>query len=149
MALLEASVLIARPVGDVWHYVTTAENLPVWVPVLHEVRQVTDGPVSEGTRWKGTMRLLGIGFSALVEFTRCEPTDVAELKSVESRLRFCCTVTFEESDDGTTRFTYRTDSASGFDGLFGKFAGPIVSTASKRALRASLINLARALSVKD
>lgn len=148
MALLEASVLIARPVDDVWHYVTTAENLPVWVPVLHEVRQLTDEPVGVGTRWQGTMRLLGIGFSALVEFTRCEPNTRAELRSVESRLRFSCTITFEEVD-GKTRFAYRTDTASGFDGLFGKFAGPIVSTASKRALRASLKNLARALSVED
>jgi len=145
MALLEASVLIARPVGDVWEYVTTAENLPVWVPVLREVTQITDGPVGVGTRWQGTMRLLGIGLSARAEFTRCEPNNAAELTSVESRLRFSCTITFEECD-GSTRFTYRTEAASGFDGIFGKFAGPIVSNASKRALRASLKNLTRALS---
>lgn len=145
MALLEASVLIDRPVGDVWDYVTTAENLPVWVPVLHEVTQLSDGPLEVGTRWQGTMRLIGIGFSARAEFTQCDPNKVAELASVESRLRFSCTIMFE-AVDGKTRFTYRTDTASGFDGLFGRFAGPIVSTASKRALRASLKNLARALS---
>jgi uncharacterized protein YndB with AHSA1/START domain len=49
MPLLEASVLIARPVGEVWEYVTSAENLPVWVPVLHEVTKITDGPVGVGT----------------------------------------------------------------------------------------------------
>lgn len=145
MALLEASVLIDRPVGDVWEYVTTPANLSVWVPVLHEVTQITDGPVEVGTRWQGTMRLLGIGFAARVEFTGCEPNTAAELASVESRLRFTCTITFDDVD-GKTRFTYRTDTASGFDGLFGRFAGPIVSAASKRALRASLKNLARNLS---
>lgn len=145
MALLDASVVIARPVDEVWEYVTTAENLPVWVPVLHEVTQTTDGPLGVGTRWQGSMRLLGIGFSALAEFTACEPNGKAELKSVESRLRFSCTITFEEFD-GKTRFTYRTDTASGFDGIFGRFAGPILSTASKRALRVSLQNLARVLS---
>ncbi|MGB8390746.1 SRPBCC family protein [Mycobacterium sp.] len=145
MALLEASVLIARPVGDVWEYVTTAENLPVWVPVLHQVTQVTDGPVAVGTRWRGTMRLLGVAFTALVEFTRCEPNNAAEFTSVEAKFRFSSAITFEEVD-GKTRFTYRTETASGFDGIFGKLARPIVSGASKRALGASLKNLARALS---
>ena len=146
MPLLEASVLIARPAGEVWEYVTTAEHLPVWVPILHEVRQITDGPVGVGTRWQGTMRLLGIGLTGLVEFTQCELNQATEFKSVESKFCFSCTTTFEEVDGGT-RFTYRTETASGFDGIFGKLAGPIVSGASRRALRASLKNLARVLSI--
>ena len=130
MPLLEASVLIARPVGEVWEYVNNAENLPVWVPVLHEVTQITDGcrdngPVGVGTRWQGTMRFLGIGFTGLVEFTKCELNNATEFKSVESKFGFSCTTTFEEVDGGT-RFTYRTETASGFDGIFGKLTRPIV-----------------------
>ena len=145
MPVLEASVRIARPVGEVWEYVTNAENLPVWVPVLHEVTQITDGPVGVGTRWQGTMRFLGIGFTGLVEFTQCELNNATEFKSVESKFGFSCTTTFEEVDSGT-RFTYRTETASGFDGIFGKLTRPIVSNASRRALRASLQNLASVLS---
>ncbi len=145
MPVLEASVLIARPVGEVWEYVTNAENLPVWVPVLHEVMQITDGPVGVGTRWRGTMRFLGIGFSGLVEFTHCELNNAAELKSIGSRFGFVCTTTFEELGGGT-RFTYRTETTSGFDRKFGKLTRPIVSNASRRALRASLQNLASVLS---
>jgi len=147
MPLLEASVLIARPVGEVWEYVTSAENLPVWVPVLHEVTKITDGPVGVGTQWQGTMRFLGIGFTAIVEFVQCEINKVIEFKSVESKFKFSCTTTFEEVDCGT-RFTYRTETASGFDGIFGKLARPIVSNASRRTLRASLKSLAHVLSVK-
>jgi uncharacterized membrane protein len=102
--LLEASVLIARPVGEVWEYVTSAENLPVCVPVLHEVTKITDGPVRVGTQWQGTMRFLGIGFTGLVEFTQCELNNAAEFKSVEGKFRFSCTITFQEVD-GRTRFT--------------------------------------------
>ena len=36
MPLLEASVLIARPVGEVWDYVTSAEN-PRWTRLLRLV----------------------------------------------------------------------------------------------------------------
>ena len=145
MPLLEASVLIARPVGEVWEYVINAENLPAWVPVLHEVTQITDGPVGVGTRWQGTMRFLGIGFTGLVEFTQCELNKATEFKSVESKFGFSCTTTFEEVDSGT-RFTYRTETASGFDGIFGKLTRPILSNASRRALRTSLQNLASVLS---
>jgi len=147
VALLEASVLIARPVDDVWDYVTTAENLPVWVPILHRVTQITDGPVAVGTRWQGDMRLLGIGLTGRIEFTQCRPNTAAEFRSVESKFTFSCAIALEEAG-GRTRFTYRTATASGFDGLFGRFAGPILSGASRRALRASLKNLARVLSVK-
>ena len=56
MPLLEASVLIARPVGEVWEYVTRAENLPVWVPVLHEVTKITDGPDLAHDSWIGVAR---------------------------------------------------------------------------------------------
>jgi len=94
MSLLAASVLIDRPVGEVWEYVTTAENLPVWVPVLDQVTQITDGPVGVGTRWQGTMRFLGIGFTALVEFIRCELTTATEFTSVEGRFGLSCTTTF-------------------------------------------------------
>src|SRR6185312_14997573 len=113
MPELEASVLIARPVGEDWHYVTNAENLPVWVPVLHEVTQISDGPVGVGTRWQGTMRYLGIGFTGLVEFTQCEVNKATEFKAVESKFGFSCTTTFEDVDAGT-RSTYRTETTSGF-----------------------------------
>jgi hypothetical protein len=91
------------------------------------------------------MRFLGIGFTGLVEFTQCELNNATEFKSVESKFGFSCTTTFEEVDSGT-RFTYRTETASGFDRIFGKLTRPIVSNASRRALRASLQNLASVLS---
>jgi uncharacterized protein YndB with AHSA1/START domain len=146
MPKLEASVLIARPVDQVWEYLTKAENLSVWVPVLDRVTQMTDGPVRVGTRWQGTMRFLGIAFTALVEFTQCEVNRAAELKSVDSKFGFSCSATFEDVDGGT-RFTYRTDSTTGFGRVFGRLTRPIVSTASRRTLRASLENLACVLSV--
>jgi hypothetical protein len=93
------------------------------------------------------MRFLGIGCTGLVEFVQCEINKVTEFKSVESKFRFSCTITVREVD-GRTRFTHRTETASGFDGIFGKLARPIVSNASRRTIRASLKNLAHVLSVK-
>ena len=98
-----------------------------------------------GTQWRGAIGLLGIGFTWLVEFTQCELNKAAEFTSVESKLAFTGTTTFEDVDGGT-RFTYRVESETGFGGLFGKLTGAIAAKASRRALRASLENLADVLS---
>ena len=82
----------------------------------------------------------------LVEFTGCDLNKATEFKSVESKFGFSCTTTFEDVD-GSTRFTYRTETTSGFDKIFGKLARPILASTSRRALRANLKNLARVLSV--
>jgi uncharacterized membrane protein len=145
MPAVEASVVIPRPVGDVWEYLTKAENLPVWASVVDKATQITDGPVAVGTQWRGAIGLVGIGFTWLVEITQCELNKAAEFTSVESKLAFTGTITFEEVDGGT-RFTYRVESETGFGGLLGKLTGPIAAKASRRALRASLENLADVLS---
>ena len=145
MPAVEASVVIARPVGDVWKYRTKADNLPDWASVIDRATQITDGPVAVGTQWRGAIGLVGIGFTWLVEFTHCELNKATEFTSVESKLAFTCSTTFEEVDGGT-RFTCRVESETGFGGLFGKLTGPIAAKASSRALRASLENLADVLS---
>jgi uncharacterized membrane protein len=142
---MEASVVIARPVAEVWEYLSKAENLPVWVPVVDEVTQITAGPLAVGTRWRGVARFLGIGFTALIECTRCELNKAVEFKSVASKLVISSTATFDEVHGGT-RFTYRTESKTGLGRTFGKLTSPIVSKASSRALQASLENLVKVLS---
>ena len=62
MAVTEASVVISRPLREVWGYITDAGNLSVWEPAVVEATQITDGPVAVGTQWRGTFRLLGIGW---------------------------------------------------------------------------------------
>ena len=146
MPAVEASVVIPRPVVEVWEYLTKAENLPVWASVVDKATQITDGPVAVGTQWRGAIGLVGIGFAWLVEITHSELNKAAEFTSVESKLPFTGTITFEEVDGGT-RLTYRVESETGFGRLFGKLTGPIAAKASRRALRASLENLADVLSV--
>lgn len=137
--------MLARPVKDCWDYIIKAENLSVWEPVVVEATQVTEGPVAVGTQWRGKSSLLGVRFTWLGEFTRCEVNKATAFKSVEGKLAFSNTSTFEEVDGGT-RFTYRMDSETGLGGIFGKLTDPIVNMAYGRALRASLENLADFLS---
>ena len=154
MAVTEASVLIARPVKEVWKYLISAGNLSEWEPAVVEATQLTDGPVAVGTQWRGTSRLLGVGWTWVGEFTQCDVNKGTAFKSVQGKLAFSNTTRFEEAQ-GDTRFTYRMESEPGLGAMFGtglgriagKLAEPIVAMVYGRALRARLDRLSDTLSL--
>ncbi|MFC7450677.1 SRPBCC family protein [Rhodococcus daqingensis] len=141
MPVLEQSVLIARPVSEVWDYLANPANWPSWESSMIECTQVTDGPIGLGTRWQGVTRVLGRRIDWVAEFTEVDAPKATAAKSLESTVKFTTTTRLEEVDGGT-RFTYRTDTETGLGGVFGKLADPIVTKAADRSRRASLDNLA-------
>lgn len=153
MAVTEASVVISRPVPEVWGYITDAANLSVWEPAVVEATQITDGPVAVGTKWRGASRLLGIGWKWVGEFTRCDVNKTTAFKSVQGKLAFSNTTHFDEVGDGT-RFTYRMESEPRLgqmfgntlgSRIFGRLAEPIVAAVYRRAVRSRVQNLANVL----
>ena len=118
MPVSEASVVIARPVAEAWDYIINADRLAVWEPAVVEAEQITQGPVTVGTQWRGRSSLLGVRFSWVGEFTEVEVNKGTAFKSIESKLAFHNTTRFEEVEGGT-RFTYRLESESGLGGIFG------------------------------
>lgn len=59
MIRVEHSVLIARPVEEVFAYVTRAESVPEWKRGLEAVRRETTGPPGVGTRETHVSEFLG------------------------------------------------------------------------------------------
>jgi carbon monoxide dehydrogenase subunit G len=55
---LERSIVIDRPVEDVFAFVSNSENRPKWVR-LSEVRKLTKGPVRVGTTFSNTVDMMG------------------------------------------------------------------------------------------
>ena len=150
MAVTEASVVISLPVREVWGYITDAANLSVWELAVVDATQITDGPMAVGRQWRGTSRLLGIGWKWVGEFTRCDVNKTTAFKSVQGKLAFSNTTCFDEVGDGT-RFTYRMESEPGLGQMFGKTLGgrifgrlaePIVAAVYRRAVRSRVQNLA-------
>ncbi len=155
MAVSEASVVIACPVGEAWGYITNAANLPVWEPAVVDAAKITEGPAAVGTKWRGTNRVLGLGWKWVGEMTQVDVNKTTEFRSTTGKLGFVATTRFEELDGGT-RFTYRLESASGLGEMFGKGVAeklvgrllePIVAAVYRRELRASLDHLADVLAV--
>lgn len=148
MPVTEESVVISRPVSEVWDFLTEARNWPSWETSILECEQITDGEIGVGTRWRGVNRLLGKRVDWVTEFTEYEPQKLISGKSVDGKVGFTNTSKLEETDGGT-RFTYRLETESGLGGIFGKLADPIVSAAYSRVVRASLDNLADLLTAED
>jgi uncharacterized protein YndB with AHSA1/START domain len=144
MPTVEESVLIPRPPQEVFDYVSAAENLPVWDSSILKAQQADSGPLRVGTRWRGVSKVLGRRFKWTTELVELEPPTRTVSRSVEGKLSFTVTNTFQP-EAGGTRFTYKVDAESGLGGVFGRVGDPIVEKAQRRTVRANLDTLAELL----
>lgn len=97
-----------------------------------------------GVRSSGTSKIMGRSFDWTTEVTEFEAPRRVVNRSVEGKLSFTITNSFEAVEGGT-RFTYRIDAASGLGGVFGRLADPFVQRAQARSVRANLESLAELL----
>ncbi len=148
MPVVEESVFIARSPEEVFDYLTTAENLPVWDSSIMEAEQVDSGPMRVGTRWRGVSKILGRRFEWTTEVTELQPPTRAVSRAVEGKLRFTVTNTLQQENAGT-RYTFKVEADSGLGGVFGRLTDPIVEKAQRRTVRANLDTLAELLTQSD
>lgn len=148
MPVVEESVLIARPPEEVFDYLNTVQNLPVWDSSILEAEQVDSGPVRVGTRWRGVSKILGRRFEWTTEVTELQPPTRTVSRAVEGKLLFTVTNTLQPENAGTL-YTYRVEADSGLGGVFGRLTDPIVEKAQRRTVRANLDTLAELLAHSD
>ena len=144
MPVIEENVHISRPPQEIFDYLTTAENLPVWDSSIMEAEQITPGPVQVGTRWRGVSKILGRRFDWTTELTDLDPGTRWTSQAVEGKLRFTVTQQLEP-ENGGTRFTYKVEAESGLGGIFGRITDPLVEKAQRRTVRGNLDTLAELL----
>lgn len=144
MPVVEENVSIGRPPEEVFDYLNTAENLPVWDSSVLEAEQLDSEPLAVGTRWRGASKILGRRFEWTTEVTELEPPTRLVSRAVAGKLSFTVTNTLRP-ENGGTRFTYRVDAATGLGGIFGRLSDPIVEKAQRRTVRANLDTLAELL----
>ena len=144
MPVIDETVVIARPVGEVFDFLTLAENLPRWDSSILECVQVSSGAVTAGTRYRGASRIVGRRIEWTTEVTEFVPGVRVTSRSVEGPLTF--TVSYEVSScpAGTT-LRYRLAAESGLGGAFGRALEPIVERAQTKVVRTNLDKLASLL----
>ena len=144
MPVIDETVVIARPAGEVFDFLMAAENLPRWDSSMLECVQVDSAPVTVGTRYRGASKILGRRIEWATEVTQFVPGVRAASQSVEGPLTFTVSYEVSPAPAGTT-LRYRLAAESGLGGAFGRALEPIVERAQTKVVRANLDKLASLL----
>jgi Polyketide cyclase / dehydrase and lipid transport len=144
MPVIDETVVIARPVGEVFDFLMLARNLPRWDSPVLECAQVGSGAVTVGTRYRGASKILGRRIERTMEVTQFVPAVRAASRSVEGPLTFTVSYEVSPSPAGTT-LRYRLAAESGLGGALGGAMEPIVQRGQTKIVQANLGELASLL----
>ena len=137
MARIEASVVINRPIDEVFAYVNDVRNWPQWNSNFLEGEQTSEGPVGVGTTSRGVSHFLGQRIEWTSEVTEYEPNRKLKQKIISGPMLMEQSLTFEPVE-GATRFTIAGEGE--FGGLF-KLAQPVVDRRMKKQSDGNLAKL--------
>lgn len=140
MPKTEESVVIDRPIKEVWDFLDDPNNQTMWQSNVEKFEQVDDGPRQVGTKFRGVTRVAGQSVEWTAQTTEYDPPRANAFQSIEAPMSFRGATTLEPVGDDATRVTYRLE-ADNFGGFFGKLADPIVNRMYSRDVKASLDNL--------
>ncbi len=134
----ETSIVINRPVEQVFATMADAKNQPKWDSALSEVRLMPDGPVGVGTKISEVRTFLGRTSVNTTEVIEFEPNARITRKTAgEGPFKVGGFLTFNPAPNGTT-VNWKWDlQFSGFLAL----VGPFIASAMIKGADKSLIGL--------
>jgi uncharacterized protein YndB with AHSA1/START domain len=113
--LIENTIEIARPLEDVFDYLSDLGNEVRWNPDCLSMEQLTDGAVGVGTRFRAKWKQGPVIFPEVTAYVRPRTWTYVNGGSIACAL----TITLEPTSSGGTRLTSRgLWSANGFARLF-------------------------------
>lgn len=139
MPVVDESIVIDRGRREVFEFATDPENVPLYSSNMISFEQLTEGPVGEGTRNHGKVRVAGRTIEWTTEVTEFEQDRRFSSRSVESAVGFELDVTYEDADGGT-KVTWHQESET-YGGFFGKLADPLVTRMYAKDVRSNLEKL--------
>jgi uncharacterized membrane protein len=146
---VQESVVINRPVEEVFSYTSNPENFPQWAATVREVRRDSPGrgPLREGGRFTATQKALGRSFEAPFEVIDYEPNRRYAHRGTEGHpVPVTMVFAYERLSSDGTRFTPRIEAEPG--GFFG-VVGPVFERVLRRQMRTNLKTLKELLERKE
>lgn len=140
MPTIRQSVMINRPVAEVFDFISDGENASVYDASVTKADQLGNGDTRVGTRWEGASNILGRDFTWITECTDLEHDRSVTMKTVTGKVPFQVRLQVSE-EQGKTRLVYELNAERGLGGVFGRIAEPIVVRAQTRTVRANLATL--------
>ena len=137
MTKIERSIVIDRPVDEVWEFVHDIANDRLWQTTLVESEQLTDGPMGVGAKVREARHFLGLRIELAWEVTEFEPKRRSAIKGISGPVPLSGGYLLEPVDTGT-RFTVSGELDA--HGLF-KLAEPVFARITRRELEANLGHL--------
>ena len=133
----EKSIVIQRPIEEVFAYVSDLQNGPQWQSALLEARRTTEGPLGIGTKFTSVRKFMSQKMEASIEFVAYEPNHKFAIKSTSGSTPFEQSFLFESTAEGTRLTTILELQTSGLMGL----ADPLISNSLRREMDASFGDL--------
>jgi uncharacterized protein YndB with AHSA1/START domain len=133
---------IDRPRAEVAEFAASPDNAPRWYTNIESVEWKTAPPLSVGGRIAFVARFLGRQLAYTYEVESLLPGELLVMATTEGPFAMETTYTWTDVAEGGTRMTLR--NRGGPTG-FGKFAGPIMAAAMRRANRKDLATLKQIL----
>ncbi|HEX6700525.1 MAG TPA: SRPBCC family protein [Gaiellaceae bacterium] len=137
MTKIERSIVIERPVEEVWDFVHDPAKDALWQTTLAESEKLTHGPMRVGTRVREVRHFLGVRIELAWEVTEYEPNVRSAIRGISGPIPLTGGYRFEPVEAGT-RFTVSGELDA--HGLF-KLAEPVFARITRRELEANLGHL--------
>ena len=139
MPVVEESTSINRPREEVFAFANDPDNVPVYTSNLAEFAKTSEGPVGQGTTYRGVTRVAGRSLAWTSHVVEFEEGLRVVIKSVESPMAWQLEFSYADEGGGTrVRMRQEIDSLGGF---FGKLSDPLVTRMYAKDVRSNLEKL--------
>ncbi|HLC02851.1 MAG TPA: SRPBCC family protein [Anaerolineales bacterium] len=101
MIKVEASIVIQKPVPEVFAYTNDPAKNKAWQEGLVESKITSPGPVGVGTQITDVRKFLGRDMDSKLEVTAYEPNKRVALKTISGPIKFEITQLYEPAEGGT------------------------------------------------
>jgi uncharacterized membrane protein len=137
MIKVEASIVINRPIEEVFAFLSDMENNLKWRSSQIEVKKTSEGPIGVGTTYRMVNNVLGRRIETEAEVIEYKPNRKFTSKDNSGNFPLVAQRIFEPVEGGTqVRGVLEAEPVGFF-----KLAGPLLESMAKRRVQADLANL--------
>jgi uncharacterized protein YndB with AHSA1/START domain len=133
----EASVIVDRPIEEVFAYVSDLRHCAEWQVGVAEVRKTSEGPLGIGTTFRFVREFLGRKMEATTEFVGYEPNTGCTFRAVSDSMPGESTYLFESTPTGTKVTSMVAMSPRGL----ARLATPLIAMGLRRGMESGLREL--------
>jgi carbon monoxide dehydrogenase subunit G len=126
----ETTVVIDRPINDVFGFLANGENDPKFSPRVQEIEKATEGPPGVGTVYASTVKDAGMKTKREFKYTEFEPPTKLRWTEISKNLVMATEGGYDLAPEGNgTRVTL-------FNVLEGRGIGKLITPLALRGARA-------------